>query len=180
MIKNQLLNCLECRRHIREQRKRLINYARPWTACPCASCLMLQGSGVQTHRCGGGQRSPRCHGSWWPPPGRHGWRCTAPTGEQQEKHQDTLFSMRIDWMDIENTTVSVYVCVSVYVSVSVCSPLSEPGSSSASGRVLGNQERWLCPDPGSAAACCLSLCRFLSSRRQHYNTTSDVKHIFST
>ncbi len=53
---------------------------------------------------------------------------------------------------------------------SVCLPLSEPGSSSASAHVLGNPERSLCPDPGSAAACCQSLCRSPSFLRQHCDT----------
>lgn len=140
-----------------------MQHAIPWTVCPCASCLTPRGSGGQTHKCGGGQRSPRCHGSKWPPPEHHGWTRTAPTGEWQ---RDSLSGRTL------RTPLSECVCVSVRL------PLSEPGSSSASGHVLGNQEHSRYPDPGSAAACCLSLCRFLSFPHRHCDT-SHVKYIYT-
>ncbi len=76
---------------------------------------------------------------------------------------------QFDQKDFESTAVSVRVSVRL--------PPSEPGSSSVSGHVLGNQERSPYPDHGSAAACCLSLCRFRSFPHRHCDT-SHVKYIY--
>lgn len=74
-----------------------------WVVCPCVSGQMPQGSGGQMRNCGEGRRSPKCHGSRWPPPEHRGWTHTAPTGEHYMKKQwHALFLKRID---------SFFVCV---------------------------------------------------------------------
>lgn len=50
----------------------------PWTACPCAFCLSPRASAGPRRTCAVGRMSPRCCGSWRPPPGRREWTHTAP------------------------------------------------------------------------------------------------------